>query len=148
MSSGKWWPFCFSLSVFKEMGIYDPSHWKIWGPHISEFDGVISNIHLLLTHLIIIIKSEVSTFPLAIFFHGCVLGSGCTIICWRFHIYIYIPGKLGFVSFITVQSYDMCKKSHALWSNGCIRLFAHHTTSLSSLCRPIWRYWTSKMLVR
>ena len=29
-----------------------------------------------------------------------------------------------------------------------IFLFAHPTTSLSSLCRCIWRYWTSKMLVR
>ena len=31
---------------------------------------------------------------------------------------------------------------------GHIQLFAHHATSLSLLCRPIWRYWTAKMLVR
>ena len=53
------------------------------------------------------IKSEVSIFPIVvIFFRGCVpevvvpsyaVGS------------IYIPGKQGFVSFITVQSYDVHK---------------------------------------
>ena len=30
-----------------------------------------------------------------------------------------------------------------IWSNGCIRLFAQHSTSLSSLYRHIWMYWTS-----
>ena len=55
---------------------------------------------------------------------------------------------LGFVSFITVQSYDVHKSSSTLWPHGCIRLFAHYTTSLSSLCRRIWRYCTSNMVVR
>ena len=32
--------------------------------------------------------------------------------------------------------------------HGCICLFAHYTTSLSSLCRCICRYWISKILVR
>ena len=71
---------------------------------------------------------------------------GCTIICCWFCI--YIPGQLGFVSFIIVQSYDACKWSSTLWPDGCIRLFAHYIISLSSLCWCIWRYWTSKMLVR
>ena len=29
-----------------------------------------------------------------------------------------------------------------------IRLFVHYATSLLSLCRRIWRYWTSKIFVR
>ena len=36
----------------------------------------------------------------------------------------------------------------SLWSAGRIQLFAHYTTSLPSLCRPIWSYQTVKMLVR
>ena len=40
---------------------------------------------------------------------------------------------------------------HPLWPivmpYGCIRLFALYTTSLSSLGRYNWRYWTSKILV-
>ena len=38
---------------------------------------------------------------------------------------------------------------YILWNENSHRssyTMAHHTTSLSSLCRPIWRYWTSKML--
>ena len=30
----------------------------------------------------------------------------------------------------------------------CIRMFVHYTISLSSLCKFIWRHWTSKMPVR
>ena len=63
--------------------------------------------------------------------------------------FIYIPGKLGCVSFITVQYYDVCKWSSTLWPAGHIPFFAHYTTSSSSsLCRCIWRYWISKILVR
>ena len=35
-----------------------------------------------------------------------------------------------------------------LWPSGCICLFAHYSTWLSSLCRRNWKYWTPKMLVR
>ena len=69
----------------------------------------------------------------------CAWGS-CAIICCRFQICISRK-KLGCVSFITVQSYDTCP-------DGRIRFFAHYTTSLSSLCRHIRRYWMSKILVR
>ena len=31
---------------------------------------------------------------------------------------------------------------------GRIRLFSHHATPLSSLCKSSWMYWTSKMFVR
>ena len=43
------------------------------------------------------------------------------------------------LSFITVQYYDVCKYWSTFWPDGCIRLFAHYHTTLSSLCRPIWR---------
>ena len=39
-------------------------------------------------------------------------------------------------------------KKSTLWPGGCIRLLAHPIFSLSSLCRPIWKYWTFKMFVR
>ena len=55
-------------------------------------------------------------------------------------------GKLCFVSFITVHFYDVCKWSNTLRSDGHIHLFALNIISLS--CRRIWRYWTSKILVR
>ena len=63
---------------------------------------------MFITHLIIIvIKSEVSTCPIiVIFFSGCVPEAVVPSYAVGF---IYIPGKLGFVSFITVQSYDVHK---------------------------------------
>ena len=33
------------------------------------------------------------------------------------------------------------QSSSQLWSDGRLRLYAHYTISLSSLCTPIWRYW-------
>ena len=44
--------------------------------------------------------------------------------------------------------YDMCKWSDTFWPVGRVRLFADYTISLSTLCRLIWRHWTTKMLVR
>ena len=41
---------------------------------------------------------------------------------------------------IVVKSYS------TLWPDGRIRLLAYYATSMS-LCRRIWKYWTSKMLV-
>ena len=49
---------------------------------------------VFVTHLIIIIKSEVSTFPIVVIFYVYI------------YIYMYIPGKLGCI-FITVQSNDV-----------------------------------------
>ena len=63
----------------------------------------------------------------------------------RFHIY---PRTAGLCSFVTVQSNDVCKWSSTLWPDGCIRLLAHYTTPVSSLCRCICRYWISKILAR
>ena len=62
--------------------------------------------NIFVTHLIIIIKLEVSTFPIvAIFFHGC---EPEVIVPSHAVRFIYIPGKLG-CFFITVQSYDVGK---------------------------------------
>ena len=50
--------------------------------------------NIFITHLIIIIKSEVSTFPIVvIFFRGCV--SEMVVLSYSVIYYIYIPGKLG-----------------------------------------------------
>ena len=58
-----------------------------------------------------LIKSAVSTFPIVvIIFRGCVPEVAVPLYDVGFiYIYIYILGKLGFVSFITVQFYDMSK---------------------------------------
>ena len=44
--------------------------------------------------------------------------------------------------------YGICKWSDTLWPVGRVRLFVDYTISLSSLCRFIWKHWTTKMLVR
>ena len=62
---------------------------------------------------------------------------GCTIISCRIHIYPSIPGKLFSHYYCTV-----------VWCTQLIGyiilLFAHYSTSLSSLCRRIWKYWNYK----
>ena len=62
--------------------------------------------------------------------------------------YIYIPGTLGPCFHYWCSVYGICKWSDTLWSVGRVRLFADYTISLSSLCRLIWKHWTTKMLVR
>ena len=62
--------------------------------------------------------------------------------------YIYIPGTLGPCFHYWYSVYGICKWADTLWPVGRVRLFADYTISLSSLCRPIWRHWTTKMLVR
>ena len=55
--------------------------------------------NIFITHLIIIIKSEVSTFPIVvIFFRGCV--SEMVVLSYSVIYYIYIPGKLGLFPFL------------------------------------------------
>ena len=62
---------------------------------------------IFVTHHIVIIISEVSIFPLvAIIFRGCVP----EVIVSSYAVgFIYTPGKLSFVSFIPVRSYDVRK---------------------------------------
>ena len=87
-----------------------------------------------------------STFPIVvIFFRGCV--SEMVVLSYSVIYYIYIPGKLGLCFHFWCSVYGICKWSDTLWPVGRVRLFADCTISLSSLCRPIWRHWTTKMLV-
>ena len=51
---------------------------------------------IFITHLIIIIKSEVSAFPIVVIFPWSCAWGGCTIICSWFHIH---PGKTGLCFF-------------------------------------------------
>ena len=65
-----------------------------------------------------------------------------------YYIYIYIPETLGPCFHCWCSVCGFCKWSDNLWPVGRVLLFADYTISLSSLCRPIWRHWTFKMLVR
>ena len=96
---------------------------------------------------IIIIKSEVSTLPIAIiFFCGYVLEMFVT--SHSVTYCIYIPGKPGFCIHYYCAVYDECKESEMFWLADRSCLFVHHTISLSSQCKPIWRQWTHKIPVR
>ena len=100
-----------------------------------------------IAHVIIIIKSEVSTFPIVIiFFHGCV--SEMFVTSYSVTYCIYIPGKPGIWFNYYCAVYDECKQSDTFWLEDRIRLFVHYTISLSSLHKLIWRHWTYKMPVR
>ena len=98
-------------------------------------------------HVIIIIKSEVSTFPIVIiFFRGCVpemfVSSYSVTYC------IYVPGKPGICFHYYCAVYDECKYSDTFWLADRTCLFVQYTISLSSLCKFIWRHWTYKMSAR
>ena len=97
--------------------------------------------------VIIIIKSEVSTFPIVIiFFRGCVPEMFVT--SYYVTYYIYVPGKPGICFHYYCAVYDECKYSDTFWLANRTRLFVQYTISLSSLCKLIWRHWTYKMPVR
>ena len=100
-----------------------------------------------IAHVIIIIKSEVSTFPIVIkFFRGCVpemfVASYSVTYC------IYVPGKPGICFHYHCAVYDECKYSDTFWLAGRTRLFVQYTISLSSLSKLIWSHSTYKMPVR
>ena len=96
---------------------------------------------------VIIIKSEVSNFPIVIiFFRGRV--SEMFVTSYSVTYCIYIPGKLGFCSYHYFAVYDECKWSDTLWPADRIRVFVHYTISLSSLCKLICRHWTYEMSAR
>ena len=66
---------------------------------------------------------------------------GCTIIfCHLLHIY---PGNTGTLFPLLMFSLWYLQMIGYI---GRVRLFADYTISLSSLCRLIWRHWTTKML--
>ena len=99
-----------------------------------------------IAHVIIIIKSKVSTFPIVIFFRGCVPEMFVT--SYSVTCCLYVPGKPGICFHHYCAVYDECKYSDTFWLADRTRLFVQYIISLSSLCKLIWRHWTYKMLVR
>ena len=100
-----------------------------------------------MTHLISQTTARYHTFPIVvIIFRGCV--SEMIVLSYSVIYYIYIPGTLGPCFHYWCSVYDICKWSDTLLPVGRVHLFADYTISLSSLCRLIWRHWTTKMLVR
>ena len=103
----------------------------------------------MLSHALLILRGvsneDNTTFIIVvIFFRGCVpevVVPSCAV------GFLHIPKNLGFEYSIAVQAYDVCIYSSTLWPDGGIRVFAHQITLLSSLCRPIWRYWTCQVTV-
>ena len=69
-------------------------------------------------------------------------------ISWWYDEGNIIPGTLGPCFHYWCSVYGICKWSDTLWPVGCACLFADYIISLSSLCRLIWRHWTTKMLVK
>ena len=103
--------------------------------------------YISIAHVIIIIKSEVSTFPIVIiFFCGCVPEMFVT--SYSVTYCIYIPGKLGICFHYYCAVYDEFKYSDTVWLVDCTWLLVQYTISLSSLCKLIWKHWTYKMPVR
>ena len=112
-------------------------------PHFSIGDWK----DISIAHVTIIIKSEVSTFPIVIiFFPGCVPEMFVT--SYSATYCLYVPGKPGSCFHYYCAVYDECKYSDAFWLADRTRLFVQYTISLSSLCEFIWRHWTYKMPVR
>ena len=100
-----------------------------------------------IAHVIVIIESEVSTFPIVIIFsRGCVPEMFIT--SYSVSDYIYVPAKPGICFHYYCAVYDECKYSDTFWLADRTRLFVQYTISLSSLCKLIWRHWTYKMPVR
>ena len=100
-----------------------------------------------LAHVIIIIKSEVSTFPIVILlFRGCV--SEMFVTSYSITYCIYVPGKPGIRVQYYCAVYDEHKYSDTFWLAYYTRLSVQNTISLPSLCKLIWRHWTCKMPVR
>ena len=137
-------------SSFREIllaqNVKSMSHWKQVFRAWINYNPIIDWKNRFITHLIIIIKSEVSTFPIVvIFFRGCV--SEMVVLSYSVIYYIYIPEALRPCFRYWYSVYGICKFYDTLWPVGRVRLFADYTISLSSLCRLIWRHWTTKMLV-
>ena len=100
-----------------------------------------------IAHVIIIIKSEVSTFLIVIiFFRGCVPEMFVT--SYSVTYCICVAGEPGNCFHYYCAVYDECKYWDPFWLADRTRLFVQYTISLSSLCKLIWRHWTYKMHVR
>ena len=132
-------PIDYLLFSLQYMGLY------VFNRYVPVVLGDWEDISI--AHVIIIIKSEVSTFPIVIiFFRGCVPEMFVT--SYSVTYCIYVPGKPRICFRCYCAVYDECKYSDTFWLADRIRLFVQYTISLSSLCKLIWRHWTYKMLVR
>ena len=100
-----------------------------------------------IAQVIIIIKSEVSTFPIVIIFFR-VCAPEMFVTSYSVTYCIYVPGKPGICFHHYCAVYDECKYSDTFWFSDRTRSFVQYTISLSSLCKFIWRRWTYKMPVR
>ena len=120
--------------------------------HVMSYHSSLGDWNDIFIIHLIIINSEVSTFPIVvIFFRGWVFEM--VVLPYSVIYYIYVSGTLGpcfnyLCSVYWCSVYGICKRSDTLWPAGRVRLFADYTISLSSLCRLIWRHWTNRMLVR
>ena len=122
-------------------------HYKIWVVCVQLTHFSIGNSKYMSIAHVIIIKSEVSTFPIVIiFFRGCVSEMFATWYSVTYCIYIH-SGKTG-----NLFSLLLCSvwwvHIDTFWLKDRIRSFVHYTISLSSLCKLILRHWTHKMPVR
>ena len=100
-----------------------------------------------IAHVIIIIKSEVSIFPIVIFFAvvvclRCLVHHILSLIAYTFR------KKTGICFHYYCAAYDECKYSDTFWLADRSRLFVQYTISISALCKLIWRHWTYKMPLR
>ena len=113
-------------------------HYNIWGCMCSTGPFQYRWLKgLSIARATIIIKSEVSTFPIVIiFFRGCVPEMFVTSCSVTYCIYTFR------------ENYDECKCSDTFWLADRTHLFVQYTISLSSLCKFIWRHWTYEMPVR
>ena len=99
-----------------------------------------------ITNLIIIIISEVSILPIvAIYFRGCVPQMVVPSYALGF---IYISHESWAVFYCCAVLWCVQMVMSILWTDSRICLFAHYTTSLSSICRRIRKYWISTILVK
>ena len=106
-----------------------------------------------IAHVIIIIKSEISTLPIVIIFSvivclRCSLHHILSLIAYAFRENHMHSGKTGILFSLLLYSLWWVKMSDTFWLADRIRLFVHYTIWLSSLCKLIWRHWTYKMPVR
>ena len=147
-----WWDFSPVSEIWKPRDI-------CWNCYIPLVYGVVCGqlAHLSLGnwkdiyvthHIIIIIKSEVSTIPIVvIFFLLLCVGVGCTIIfCHLLHICTRGAGTWFPLLMCSLWCVQMIR--YIIRPAGCVPLLVHYCISLSSLCSHIWRNCTSNRLVR
>ena len=143
-----------------ELGCIYPLGWRHWEPFLNLYSYTYITLYVFnwpisvlgdwkdisIAHVIIIIKSEVSTFPIVIiFFRGCVPEMFVT--SYYVTYCTCVLGEPG-TCFHYCAAYDKCKYSDTFWLADRTRLFVQYIISLSSLCKLIWKHWTYKMPVR